>query len=247
MLGDRWRGDGLSLRARLGIQLQETKFPEKLRVSEVVTLFRSFYPRGLGVAEVLALVGLEEKAGAHVRRCQVVRNNVCRSAARWWETRSCSSRRANHRAVSTVAPPDVGDRGASQGARAHGAAHDALHGGGGPAVRPGRGRRSRQGDRAWDPTRAHRVARSRARHRVRRRDAAATAIDERILRGLPSVEDVASDGGSWRLTVREMHRAVPALLAALSERGADPTERTTPHAPLEDVCMALTGRRVRDG
>ena len=67
VLGDRWRGDGLALRARLGIQLQETKFPEKLQVSEVLTLFRSFYPRGLDVGDVLALVGLEEKAGAHVR------------------------------------------------------------------------------------------------------------------------------------------------------------------------------------
>ena len=67
VLGDRWRGDGLALRARLGIQLQETKFPEKLKVSEVLTLFRSFYPRGLGVGDVLGLVGLEEKAGAHVR------------------------------------------------------------------------------------------------------------------------------------------------------------------------------------
>src|SRR5919106_5996744 len=56
VLGDRWRGDGLALRARLGIQLQETKFPEKLRVGEVLTLFRSFYPRGLDVTDVLALV-----------------------------------------------------------------------------------------------------------------------------------------------------------------------------------------------
>src|SRR5512132_1831064 len=60
VLGEEWHGDGLKLRARLGIQLQETKFPEKLRVSEVITLFRSFYPRGLGVAEILTLVGLEE-------------------------------------------------------------------------------------------------------------------------------------------------------------------------------------------
>src|SRR5687767_11757863 len=67
VLGETWRGNGLALRARLGIQLQETKFPDKLRVSEVVTLFRSFYPRGLEVADVLALVGLEEKAGAYVR------------------------------------------------------------------------------------------------------------------------------------------------------------------------------------
>src|SRR5918992_141290 len=59
VLGDRWRGNGLALRSRLGIQLQETKFPEKLQVAEVLTLFRSFYPRGMGVADALALVGLE--------------------------------------------------------------------------------------------------------------------------------------------------------------------------------------------
>ena len=67
ILGDRWRGDGRSLRVRLGIQLQETKFPEKLTVAEVATLFRSFYPSGPAVPEILALVGLEEKAGAYVR------------------------------------------------------------------------------------------------------------------------------------------------------------------------------------
>ena len=67
VLGDRWHGDNLPLRARLGIQLQETKFPEKLRVSEVLTLFRSFYPRGLDVDALLSLVSLEDKASAQVR------------------------------------------------------------------------------------------------------------------------------------------------------------------------------------
>ena len=67
MLGDHWDGDGLKLTRRLGIQLQETRFPEKLRVGEVVTLFRSFYPKGLSVAEILSLVALEEKAEAYVR------------------------------------------------------------------------------------------------------------------------------------------------------------------------------------
>src|SRR5215212_9890490 len=51
VLGEHWKGDGLALRARLGIQLQETKFQEKLTVAEVMTLFRSFYPRGLSVAD----------------------------------------------------------------------------------------------------------------------------------------------------------------------------------------------------
>ncbi len=57
-----WRVLARRRRARLGIQLQETKFPDKLGVSEVVTFFRSFYPHGLEVVNVLALVGLEEKA-----------------------------------------------------------------------------------------------------------------------------------------------------------------------------------------
>ena len=36
-------------------------------MAEVVTLFRSFYPRGLAVGDTLALVGLVDKAGAQVR------------------------------------------------------------------------------------------------------------------------------------------------------------------------------------
>jgi ABC-2 type transport system ATP-binding protein len=51
----------------------------------------------------------------------------------------------------------------------------------------------------------------------------------------------------WRLTVREVHRAVAALLTSLAERGIEPTALSTHHATLEDVFMALTGRRLRDG
>ena len=66
MLGrDAGTRDGRALRERLGIQLQETKFPEKLTVRETVTLFRSFYPRGPRASRtMLALVALEEKAEA---------------------------------------------------------------------------------------------------------------------------------------------------------------------------------------
>jgi ABC-2 type transport system ATP-binding protein len=68
-----------------------------------------------------------------------------------------------------------------------------------------------------------------------------------LLRTLPSVESLAHDGVHWRLTVREVHRAVPALLAALASRGAEPMHLATHHATLEDVFMNLTGRRLRDG
>jgi ABC-2 type transport system ATP-binding protein len=78
-------------------------------------------------------------------------------------------------------------------------------------------------------------------------DAGSGSLSEAALAALPSVEGVAFENGSWRLTVREVHRTVPALLAALAERGAAPNHLTTHHATLEDVFMSLTGRRLRDG
>jgi ABC-2 type transport system ATP-binding protein len=70
--------------------------------------------------------------------------------------------------------------------------------------------------------------------------------DEGALLALPSVERVAREGASFHLTVREVHRAVPALLAALAAQGTAPTHLTTHHATLEDVFMAKTGRSLRD-
>ena len=64
MLGLRWGRDDRALRERLGIQLQETQFSDKLTVGEITRLFRSFYARGRAVDEILALVGLEAKRDA---------------------------------------------------------------------------------------------------------------------------------------------------------------------------------------
>jgi ABC-2 type transport system ATP-binding protein len=248
VLGDRWRGDGLSLRARLGIQLQETKFPEKLAVSEVLTLFRSFYPRGIGVAEVLALVGLEEKAGGHVRTlsggqkqrlslgCALVGDPELlfldepttgldpQSRRQTWEIVESLKARGRTVLITTHYMEEA--------ARLCDRVAVVDHG---KVIALGTPREL--------------IASLGAEHVIEFAvaDDSTAAVDDRTLRTLPSVEDVARDGGSWRLTVREVHRAVPALLAALSERGAEPTQLTTHHATLEDVFMALTGRRLRDG
>ncbi len=66
VLGLRWGRDDQRLRQQIGLSLQETQFQEKLTVRETVALFRSFYPAGPAVDEVIALVQLEEKAGARV-------------------------------------------------------------------------------------------------------------------------------------------------------------------------------------
>src|SRR6476660_3640259 len=66
VLGRRLDDDEHALRERLGIQLQETQLAEKLTVEETVRLFRSFYPRGRSVDEVIDLVQLGEKRTARV-------------------------------------------------------------------------------------------------------------------------------------------------------------------------------------
>src|SRR5262245_24333942 len=67
VLGRHWGGrDEGEIRHRIGVSLQETRLPEKLTVREIVTLFRSFYRRGLTPDETIAQVSLEEKANARV-------------------------------------------------------------------------------------------------------------------------------------------------------------------------------------
>ena len=66
VLGLRWQRDERQLRQRLGIQLQETQFTDKLTVEETLRLFRSFYDGGRTVDELLALVELESKRSSWV-------------------------------------------------------------------------------------------------------------------------------------------------------------------------------------
>ena len=66
ILGMHWGEHDDLLRQRLGISLQETRFPEKLSVYETLALFRSFYRSGNDPTEVLKEVELADKAKAWV-------------------------------------------------------------------------------------------------------------------------------------------------------------------------------------
>src|SRR5262245_49740460 len=66
VLGYRWKTDEKQLRQRLGVQLQETQFTDKLTVEETLRLFRSFYNRGKTIEQLLGLVELESKRGSWV-------------------------------------------------------------------------------------------------------------------------------------------------------------------------------------
>ncbi len=62
----RWATDSKELRQQLGIQLQETQLSDRLTVYETIRLFRSFFRQGPETAEVIALVGAEEKRNSRV-------------------------------------------------------------------------------------------------------------------------------------------------------------------------------------
>src|SRR6266436_2413923 len=56
VLGMTWRSDQVAIRERIGVTLQETRFPEKETVHEMVSLFRSFYKSGMNPSDVIAHV-----------------------------------------------------------------------------------------------------------------------------------------------------------------------------------------------
>ncbi|MCM2254245.1 MAG: ABC transporter ATP-binding protein [Vicinamibacteria bacterium] len=246
VLGEQWLGDGLALRARLGIQLQETKYPEKLKVGETLALFRSFYPRGLSVDEALAIVALQEKAGAYVRNlsggqrqrlslaCALVGDPELvfldepttgldpQSRRQAWEIVEDLKRRGRTILLTTHYMEEAArlcDRVAIVDR--------------GKVIAIGSPREL--------------IASLGAEHVVEFAvDATDWAPEDGALAALPSVLGVAREDGAWRLSVREVHRAVPALLAALAEHGHEPSQLNVHSATLEDVFVHLTGRTLRD-
>ena len=54
------------------------------------------------------------------------------------------------------------------------------------------------------------------------------------------------DAGTYEVQVTAVHHALPALLAALEQRGLALAELRTHSPTLEDVFVSLTGRALRD-
>jgi ABC-2 type transport system ATP-binding protein len=67
VLGRTWDKDARAIQQRIGVQLQETEFQDKVRVHELLRLFRSFYLAGKDIEEVIDIIGLAEKRSAMVK------------------------------------------------------------------------------------------------------------------------------------------------------------------------------------
>jgi ABC-2 type transport system ATP-binding protein len=247
VLGRRWDRDERDLRERLGIQLQETQLAEKLTVEETVRLFRSFYARGRDVNEVIDVVQLGEKRSARVGKlsggqkqrlalaCAIVGDPELlfldepttgldpQSRRQLWDL-IVELRASGRSVVLTTHYMDEAERLCDRVAIVdHG--HVIALG-----------------------TPRELIASLGAEHVVEFTvvDAPAGALDAEALRALNGVKAAREHGGRWTLEVRELARAVPALLAELARRGLTLGELATHSATLEDVFVSLTGRQLRD-
>ncbi len=243
VLGRSWRGDGRRLRERLGIQLQETRLTEKLSVIETIRLFRSFYRQGSDPDEVLRIVNLEEKRDAWVRKlsggqkqrlslaCALVSTPEIlfldepttgldpQSRRMIWDVVS-SFRGRGGTVLLTTHYMDEAQRLCDRVAVVD---HGRVIALGSPSAL---------------------IAALGAEHVVEFEAHPPPTLDR--LRALQGVREASAEQGTLRLTVSEVHRALPALVDELNRCGADLTSLTTHHATLEDVFVSLTGRHLRD-
>jgi len=245
VLGRRWSDDANALRARLGIQLQETQLAEKLTVVETVRLFRSFYPAGRAVDEVIALVQLDEKSGARVG------------------TLSGGQKQRLAVACALVGDPDLlfldePTTGLDpQSRRQLWDIIDRFRTNGGTTVLTTHymDEAERLCDRVAIVDHGRVIALGTPRELIASLGAGhviefaldgAGTIDEPALASLPGVTSARNAGGTWALQVRAAHQTIPLLLDALASRGLPLTELRTHSPTLEDVFVTLTGRSLRD-
>ena len=247
LFGLTWKRDGAELRQRLGVQLQDTQLSERLTVEETVRLFRSFYWRGPGVEEVIRMVQLEEKRKARVGAL------------------SGGQKQRLAMACALVGDPDLlflDEPTTGLDPQARRQLWELI----GRLKREGRAvvlttHYMEEAERLCDRvaiidhgriiargTPGELIGRLGAGHVVEFSvDGSREAAPPAVLEAIEGVVAARALEGGYQLRVRELHRAVPALLEELRRRGLAVTELRTHSASLEDVFVALTGRHLRDG
>jgi ABC-2 type transport system ATP-binding protein len=247
VLGRRWRTDAEWLRARLGTPLQEAQFIDKLTVEETLRLFRSFYPDGATVDELLATVELESKRASWVVKLsggQRQRLSIACAMAGRPELLFLDEPTTGLDPQSRRQLWGVLERFRATGGTVLLTTHymDEAH-----ALCDRVGIMD-HGKLIALGTPATLVAGLGAQHVIAFAVAdPANLPADAALAALPGVTNVRHDNGSLALATSEVHLSLPALLDALRHRQATLTLLTTHSATLEDVFVALTGRHLRDG
>ena len=249
LLGLDWRTGAGELRQRIGIQLQETQFPDKLTVEETLRLFRSFYRRGISVDESIQRAQLEEKRDSRVGSL------------------SGGQKQRLAMACALVGDPellflDEPTTGLDPQARRH--LWDLVDG----LKQAGRTiilttHYMEEAERLCDRvaimdhgriialgTPQQLIASVDAEHivefAVTGRETGEGQVDAALLTAIAGIQSHRVDAGLHQLSVDELHIAVPRIFAALTSQGLHLSEFRTHSATLEDVFVGLTGRTLRD-
>jgi len=247
VLGQTWDRDDRALRERIGISLQETRLSDKLTVAETVTLFRSFYRKGIDPEKAIGLVSLQEKAKAFMGKL------------------SGGQKQRVAVACALVGDPDLlflDEPTTGLDPQSRRQLWDIVN----DFKATGRtvlltthymDEAERLCDRVAVVDHGTVIALGTPKELIRRiggehvidfsvPDSAALPADE--LNRLPTVSHVReSGGGSYSLSVAEPHLALPAVMNWLRDKQTDLLALTTRHTTLEDVFVTLTGRHLRDG
>jgi len=246
VLGLRWEDDPAAIREQIGVTLQETRFPDKETVRELLTVFRSFYRQGVTVDEAIARVSLESKANALIEQLsggQQQRLAVAvgligdpeilfldepttgldpQSRRQLWDV-VLGLRERGRTVVLTTHYMDEAQRLCDRVAVIDYGKIIAM---GSPAEL---------------------IARLGGDHVIEFAvGGAETPLDLEALAGLDSVLSARADADGYSLTAGEPHRAIPALLERLEDLGRPLLRLTTRHVSLEDVFVSLTGRHLRE-
>jgi ABC-2 type transport system ATP-binding protein len=259
VLGLQWSGNANELRQRIGIQLQETQFPEKLTVEETLRLFRSFFKRGISVDESIKTAQLEEKRSSRVGAL------------------SGGQKQRLAMATALVGDPellflDEPTTGLDPQARRHlwDLVDELKHAGRtiiltthymdeaeqlcdrvaimdhGKVIALGTPQQLIASVGGEDIVEFAVVESSDSQVPKAGPGAPRVLVDAAMLTAIPGVESHRVDAGLHQLAVSETHTVVPRIFTALTEHGLHLSEFRTHSATLEDVFVRLTGRNLRD-
>jgi ABC-2 type transport system ATP-binding protein len=244
VLGENWAHHERTLRARIGISLQETHLTDKMTVQETLELFGSFYPHVRDTDELLALTSLVEK-----------RNT-------WYERLSGGQKQRLAVACALVGDPellflDEPTTGLDPQSRRQLWELVVTFRGEGRTVlltTHYMDEAERLCDRVAVVDKGRVIALGTPRELIGSLGAPEVVefalsegeVGEVALAALPGVHSARAAAGAYSFTAERIHEAIPALLAHLAGAGLRMSQLSTRHATLEDVFVHLTGRQLRE-
>lgn len=248
VLGRTWAADRRGIQQRIGVQLQETDFQDKITVVELLRLFASFYDQSLPLDEVIATIGLEEKRDVYAKNLS--------GGQRQRLALGCAI--LNQPEILFLDEPTTGLD--PQARRMLWDVVERFKAGGGTVlltthymdeaerladdlVIVDRGRIIAEGSPATI------IASLGAESLVSLTlvDAAADTLDPAVLAALDGVESARVDGERLVLVVTRTQVAIAGLFGLLDDRGLQLADLRTHRPTLEDVFVSMTGKHLRDG